>query len=67
MSVNTFLSHRRPVATPSGEALAGQPDQDISRPNTAPAYYQGRPASLWINAMKPRRRGAALTRLKILQ
>jgi len=27
-----------------------------SRPNSAPAYYQGRPASLWINVMKPRRR-----------
>jgi hypothetical protein len=26
------------------------------RPNCAPAYYQGRPASLWINVMKPRRR-----------
>lgn len=27
-----------------------------SRPNSAPAYYQGRPACLWINAMKPRRK-----------
>jgi hypothetical protein len=27
----------------------------VSRPNCAPAYYQGRPAALWINAMKPRR------------
>jgi len=26
-----------------------------SRPNCAPAYYQGRPASLWVNAMKQRR------------
>jgi hypothetical protein len=32
-------------------------DPDLrSRPNGAPAYYQGRPASLWINAMRPRRR-----------
>jgi hypothetical protein len=29
------------------------------RSNCAPAYYQGRPASLWINVMKPRRRTAA--------
>jgi hypothetical protein len=34
----------------------GQPDPTASRPNCAPAYYQGRPASLWINVMKPRRR-----------
>jgi hypothetical protein len=32
-----------------------EPDSLISRPNTAPAYYQGRPASLLINIMKPRR------------
>ena len=31
-------------------------DPHVSRPNCAPAYYQGRPASVWINAMKPRRR-----------
>ena len=27
-----------------------------SRPNTAPAYYLGHPASFWITAMRPRRR-----------
>ena len=27
----------------------------ISRPNSAPAYYQGRPACFWITAMSPRR------------
>ena len=27
-----------------------------SRPNTAPAYYLGRPASLWISATSPRRK-----------
>jgi hypothetical protein len=26
------------------------------RPNTAPAYYLGRPASLWISATSPRRK-----------
>jgi hypothetical protein len=36
--------------------VPGEPDPHVSRPNCAPAYYQGRPASLWINAMKPRRR-----------
>lgn len=29
---------------------------DIPRPSTAPAYYLGRPARLWITAMSPRRR-----------
>ena len=32
-----------------------QPRQDVARPNTAPAYYQGRPARMWITAMTPRR------------
>ena len=36
-----------------------QPHPRILRSNCAPAYYQGRPASLWINAMKPRRRRTA--------
>jgi hypothetical protein len=29
------------------------------RPNTAPAYYLGHPAALWITIMRPRRRPAA--------
>jgi len=29
------------------------------RPNTAPAYYLGHPAALWISVMRPRRRLAA--------
>jgi hypothetical protein len=34
-------------------------DPDLrSRPNGAPAYYQGRPASLWIRVMKPCRNRA---------
>jgi deazaflavin-dependent oxidoreductase (nitroreductase family) len=32
-----------------------EPDPQIYRPNCAPAYYQGRPATLLINAMKPSR------------
>jgi hypothetical protein len=28
----------------------------VARPVTAPAYYLGRPAELWITAMGPRRR-----------
>jgi hypothetical protein len=35
--------------------VAAEPDPRASRPNCAPAYYQGRPASLWIHLMKPRR------------
>ena len=31
----------------------------ISRPNTAPAYYQGRPADLLITALSPRRKRTA--------
>ena len=32
------------------------PEPGISRPGTAPAYYLGRPAGLWITVMRPRRR-----------
>jgi hypothetical protein len=32
------------------------PKPEISRPNTAPAYYLGHPARLWITVMRPRRR-----------
>lgn len=32
------------------------PEPGISRPSTAPAYYLGRPARLWITVMRPRRR-----------
>jgi hypothetical protein len=28
---------------------------DIARPNSAPAYYQGRPVRLWLSAMRSRR------------
>jgi hypothetical protein len=42
----------------------GRPGQAIRRPNSAPAYYLGRPASFWITALSPRRTGPASTHLK---
>ena len=36
--------------------LPAEPEPEISRPNTAPAYYLGHPARLWITVMRPRRR-----------
>ena len=40
----------------SGDVPA-QPERDARRrPNTAPAYYLGHPATLWIIAMRQRRR-----------
>jgi hypothetical protein len=36
-------------------ARGGRPDRDIPRPNGAPAYYLGRPAHVWIAAMRPAR------------
>ena len=35
--------------------LPAVPRREASRPSTAPAYYLGRPAALWISAMRPRR------------
>ena len=32
-----------------------EPEPEFSRPNTAPAYYRGHPARLWIAVMRPRR------------
>jgi hypothetical protein len=29
------------------------PEGDVPRPNSAPAYYLGRPAHMWITAMRP--------------
>jgi hypothetical protein len=37
----------------------GEPEPEARRPNGAPAYYLGRPARLYITAMRPRRRHAA--------
>ena len=36
-----------------------EPERKHRRPNTAPAYYLGHPAALWITAMRPRRSPAA--------
>ena len=33
--------------------LPSEPEPGIPRPNTAPAYYLGRPARLWITATRP--------------
>ena len=33
-----------------------EPEPGFSRPNTAPAYYLGHPARLWVTVMRPRRR-----------
>jgi len=41
-----------------GFAIRGVPARprgELSRRGTAPAYYLGRPARLWITAMRPRR------------
>ena len=42
----------------SGDVPA-EAERDVCRPNTAPAYYLGHPAGLWITAMRPRRRRTA--------
>jgi len=36
-----------------------EPERKHRRPNTAPAYYLGHPAALWITARRPRRSPAA--------
>ena len=39
--------------------VPARPGRTARRPNTAPAYYLGHPAALWITAMRPRRRPTA--------
>jgi hypothetical protein len=39
--------------------LPAEPERKARRPNTAPAYYLGHPAALWITAMRPRRSATA--------
>lgn len=39
---------------------SGEPGRATSRPNSAPAYYLGRPARLWITVMNPRCGGASV-------
>ncbi len=41
---------------------SGRPDRDVPRPNSAPAYYLGRPAHVWIAAMRPAARHLAEAR-----
>jgi hypothetical protein len=38
----------------AGSVRSG-PDRTVNRPNTAPAYYLGHPASLWLIAMRRHR------------
>jgi putative drug exporter of the RND superfamily len=38
----------------NNEAAPDEPDPGSCRPSSAPAYYQSRPAALWIAIMKPR-------------
>ena len=38
----------------SRQDLPAEPERKISRPNCAPAYYLGRPAQVWITAMRRR-------------
>jgi hypothetical protein len=49
---------RSPVGVAVIDGLGGR-SQQIRRLNTSPAYYLGRPASIWITAMRPRRRRTA--------
>ena len=39
--------------------VPAKPGRNARRPNTAPAYYLGHPATVWITAMRPRRRCTA--------
>jgi hypothetical protein len=43
----------------AARAFPAEPERNPRRPNTAPAYYLGHPAALWITAMRPRRRPTA--------
>jgi len=43
----------------SVRGLPAKPERKDRRPNTAPAYYLGHPAALWITVMHPRRRHTA--------
>jgi len=53
----------RPARGYGGGRLAipgpGEPEREARRPNSAPAYYLGRPAGLYVTALRPRRGHAA--------
>ena len=60
--------HDKPRGTHEGRPKQGgsaaqdsptKPERKVRRPNGAPGYYLGRPAELWITAMRPRRRRTA--------
>ena len=63
--------HVGPAGTHDGRVGPGRPvihghgerDQEIRRLNAAPAYYLGRPASVWITAMRPHGRRPGSHRL----
>ncbi len=40
-------------------AFPAEPERDVPRPNSAPAYYLGRSARVWITVMRPRHRHTA--------
>ena len=64
-------SARRDSPTPSHDRVGGsavrevraEPEPGIPRPASAPAYYLGRPARLWITTMRPGGRRTASGRL----
>ena len=47
------------AADPAHRNVPAEPERDARRPNTAPAYYLGHPAALWITAMRPHHRHTA--------
>jgi len=42
------------------DPVRAEPEHSVPRPHGAPAYYQGRPASLWIKVMRPRHQRKAI-------
>ena len=56
---NDSLTRRHSGIDRNGGIIRGAPaerEREISRPNSAPAYHQGRSACFWITAMRPRRK-----------
>jgi len=41
------------------QVCPAEPERKVRCPNSAPAYYLGRPAAFWITVMRPRRRPTA--------
>lgn len=65
--INKHRSQARILSGPGRDSGGGSalrdfpraPERNALRPNTAPAYYLGHPARLWITVMRPRRRASA--------